>query len=288
MCRRRRRRRRLFCLTLSGHRSQWCSIATVLLSLVLSHSFTLWINVCVYFECYEVVFSQTTAFPVIKWGSDSGRRSIVTLLLRLKRWSRMMQVALVCLMLLPFGWPECVQIFISSLAAQWDRSSTQRYFHHTHTHGCWRKSRAFSRSMWMAGQTFYYIEYEIICLTFGCFSYVFCLFLRRWICFSLFFSCLLHTISLSFRWKIRQYFGAVPNPLCSWFRFRRMRTQKHQITFWCDDFVCVGEQMALKFVQNILTMDEIWNFINSTNLTPIAKCECIWANAIIWPLIERN
>ena len=134
MCRRRRRRRRLFCLTLSGHRSQWCSIATVLLSLVLSHSFTLWINVCVYFECYEVVFSQTTAFPVIKWGSDSGRRSIVTLLLRLKRWSRMMQVALVCLMLLPFGWPECVQIFISSLAAQWDRSSTQRYFHHIHTH----------------------------------------------------------------------------------------------------------------------------------------------------------
>lgn len=170
--------RRLFCLTLSGHRSQWCLYRNCF---ALARTFTLWINVCVYFECYEVVFSQTTTFPVIKWSSDSERWWIGTLLLR---WSHMMQVALVCLMLLPFGWPECVQIFISSLAAQWDRSSTQRYFHHIHTHGRKRRNnRKFSSSMWMAGQTFYYIEFEIICLTFGCFSYVFflfCLFLRRW------------------------------------------------------------------------------------------------------------
>lgn len=209
--------------------SQWSSFSAIFSHCICAH------RVCVYLNVMKWFWGQTLHCNSRNKTKAHSGRSIEIMLLFRSRSNYMMQVALVCLMLLPFGWPECVQIFISSLACSMRPIIDTRFSSHIHTTTTTSTTTHNFHVPCEWPVKHFTIERKFI-FVFVWLSFVFlCFFLlilRRWIFSFLFFVFGFFSRHIPFRFysgKILQYFGAMPNLLC-WFWFRRMQTQKHRIT----------------------------------------------------------
>lgn len=243
--------------------TQWSSF-----SAIFSHYIYACMYVCI-FECYKVVLRpDTTAIPVIKRISfwTINRNNVIILKQKPYDASSISLFNVIAFWVTRMR--SNIYLIIGSRSMR-PIIDTTPYFHHTYKH---KNNTQFSRSMWMAGQTFYYRNenYFRICLTFVCFLMFFFLFILRWWIF--FFP-----LSLTFHFdfipgKILQYFGAMPNPLC-WFWFRRMRTQKHRIIYLIGClFVQKNVWIRAKYANNgsnsdfistslnVIALDKMWQF----------------------------